>query len=133
MPASGKIHTATAWPSASRETIPGTKGDTRADVYLVRLAGVLYADAVEQGPGIPHHRFFRVNVDGERLRFSALSEDWVLRQLQTRRLPFELVEDGSRRFVVTAGTKQLQWFLMQSPGVAGEEQGELSRVREPER
>lgn len=108
------------------------EGDTRALVRLVRLAGILYADAVEEGPGIPHHRFFRLRIDGQKLQASILSEDWMLQQLEMRRLPFEVVDDGARRFVVTASTKQLQSFLIQSPAEAWEEPDELQRVQEPE-
>lgn len=108
------------------------EGDTRAQVCLVRLAGILYADAVEEGPGIPHHRFFRVRIDGQKLQVAALSEDWVIQQLEMRRLPFELVEGGGRFYVVTASQRQLQWFLICSPGDAWEEPDELQRVQEPE-
>lgn len=106
----------------------------KATAYLVRLGGTLYADLVEEGAGVPSHKFYRVEVDDRELRLAELKESWALEQVKAHALPFELVEAGKekdRHFVVTASTGQLQAFLIASPGDAWEEPMAFMRSPEP--
>jgi len=106
----------------------------KAAVYLVRLAGTLYADVVEEGPGIPSHDLYRVEVDDRELRLAELKESWTLEQVKAHALPFELVDPGKgkdRHYVVTASTAQLQAFLIASPGEAWEDPVVFRRSPEP--
>ena len=95
----------------------------RFHVHLVRLAGSLFIDVVPDrrdleaiGGGayrqvIPAHTFGRIWIEGDRVRLAMLDEDWLRRGLRDRTvsLPHEQV-DGT--LVLTASTKQLQWFAV---------------------
>lgn len=96
----------------------------RAEVSLLRLAGELYADVVEEGPGIPDHQLFRVEVDGAELRLAPLNTGWALAQVKAGVLPAEVIEQGKdkdRHFVVTADAGQLQSFLLANAAAAWDE------------
>ena len=99
----------------------GSSVDCIFEVYVVRLNGRLFFDAVQTkvrvkgqevdtGIVIPSHLIGRLSLTAETLRLDLLSDSWLKDSLKSGKgaIPFEVVDDD---VVLTASTPALQKFV----------------------
>jgi hypothetical protein len=99
------------------------RGPRWFDVRLGRVGGVLFADIspetfADSEPRlgrpmeIPAHWFWKISVEGDRLRIVPLSEDWLQKRIDSSVVRIAHEKEGDN-VVLTAPTKELQRLVSQ--------------------
>jgi hypothetical protein len=105
-------------------------------VRLVRLGGLLFADAIENrgnsGTAIAGHLLASVALEGDKLRVAVPDAEWLEKDRPDFPLPAHSAQDGSKRpLVFTAPAAEILAFLLRCAATAGclGEPGTLHRIR----
>jgi hypothetical protein len=100
--------------------------------YLLRNGGELYADLTERGAGIPDHTLIRIGMDGDRMTWSTLNNEWLRKSVKNGTLPSSRLAEGRKdtRWVVNVAPEEAQRLLRSYRYEAWEESVKLERVKQ---
>jgi len=100
--------------------------------YLLRNGGELYADLTEKGAGIPDHMLLRIDLDGDRMTWSTLNDEWLRKSVKNGTLPSSRLAEGRKdtRWVVNVQPEEAQRLLRSYRYEAWEESVKLERVKQ---
>lgn len=130
--ADGDSVTITATEDGYGFTLVDKKGEkTLFSAYLLRIDGELFADLVEDGPGIPNHLFLRVELDYDRMTWHTLRGEWLRKAAKDGLLPSTRIAEGRKdtRWVVNISPAEAQRVLRSYRYEAWEESVRLERVQ----
>lgn len=97
---------------------------------FLRINGELYADIVEKGPGIPDHMLVRVEIEGDRMTWFTLKDDWLKKSVKNGLLPATRIDESRKdtRWVVNVPPEEAQRILRSCRYDAWEESVRFERI-----